>query len=56
MAASAFKEIAMHHAYQPAGLSTPLHLHADYELRFQSLFHQGRAMSFPCDEIGRAHV
>ena len=46
----------MHHAYQPAGLSTPLHLHADYELRFQSLFHQGRAMSFPCDEIGRAHV
>ena len=33
---------------------------ARYELRFQSLFHSGRALSFPCDrqgeEIGRAHV
>ena len=46
----------MHHAYQPAGLSTPLHLHADYELRFQSLFHQGRAMSFPCDAEGHVDL
>jgi hypothetical protein len=23
-----------------------------YELRFQSLFHSGRALSFPCDEGG----
>lgn len=23
-----------------------------YELRFQSLFHSGRARSFPCDERG----
>jgi hypothetical protein len=24
-----------------------------YELRFQSLFHQGRALSFPCDAGGQ---
>jgi hypothetical protein len=23
-----------------------------YELRFQSLFHEGRALAFPCDERG----
>lgn len=26
---------------------------AGYELRFQSLFREGRAMSFPCDDHGR---
>ena len=25
---------------------------ADYELRFESLFNEGRALSFPCDESG----
>ena len=24
-----------------------------YEVRFQSLFHEGRALCFPCDEHGR---
>ncbi|MEO7338340.1 MAG: hypothetical protein ABIV63_17340 [Caldimonas sp.] len=26
---------------------------AAYEIRFQSLFHEGRALSFPCDEQGQ---
>ncbi len=25
---------------------------ARYELRFQSLFHTGRALTFPCDRLG----
>ena len=25
---------------------------ASYEIRFQSLFHEGRALCFPCDEHG----
>ena len=25
---------------------------ARYELRFQSLFHAGRALAFPCDRLG----
>jgi hypothetical protein len=29
---------------------------ARYELRFQSLFHEGRAYSFPCDEAGRVDI
>ncbi|HWH82594.1 MAG TPA: hypothetical protein VNU71_10185 [Burkholderiaceae bacterium] len=28
-------------------------MNAAYEIRFQSLFHEGRALSFPCDEQGR---
>ena len=28
---------------------------ARYELRFQSLFHSGRALSFPCDREGEVH-
>lgn len=28
----------------------------DYELRFQSLFHQGRAMAFPCDAQGHVDL
>jgi hypothetical protein len=27
-----------------------------YELRFQSLFHEGRAYSFPCDEHGSVNI
>jgi len=27
-----------------------------YELRFQSLFHSGRALAFPCDACGRVLV
>jgi hypothetical protein len=29
---------------------------AQYELRFQSLFHEGRAYSFPCDEAGHVDL
>ena len=25
---------------------------SNYEIRFQSLFHEGRALCFPCDENG----
>jgi len=32
----------------------PLTATAGYELRFQSLFHEGRALAFPCD--ARGHV
>ncbi len=28
-------------------------MNAVYEIRFQSLFHEGRALSFPCDEQGQ---
>lgn len=28
---------------------------ARYELRFQSLFHTGRALAFPCDREGEVH-
>jgi hypothetical protein len=28
---------------------------ARYELRFQSLFHSGRALAFPCDSLGTVH-
>ena len=27
-----------------------------FEIRFQSLFHEGRALSFPCDAAGRVHM
>ncbi|MEX8518067.1 MAG: hypothetical protein AB3X44_06100 [Leptothrix sp. (in: b-proteobacteria)] len=27
-----------------------------YEIRFQSLFHAGRGLSFPCDADGRVHI
>jgi hypothetical protein len=29
---------------------------AGFELRFQSLHHQGRALSFPCDDAGRVDI
>jgi len=38
--------------------NAPLHREdspARYELRFQSLFHSGRALSFPCDRLGAVH-
>jgi len=41
----------MHHAYQSQTLS-----HEAFELRFQSLFHQGRAMAFPCDAEGHVDL
>lgn len=28
-------------------------LHTGYEMRFRSLFHEGRALSFPCDARGQ---
>ncbi|MGK2900334.1 MAG: hypothetical protein ACSLE9_16905 [Burkholderiaceae bacterium] len=28
-------------------------MNAAYEIRFQSLFHEGRALCFPCDEQGQ---
>ncbi len=32
------------------------HQRARYELRFQSLFHEGRAFAFPCDATGRVDL
>lgn len=29
---------------------------AGFELRFQSLFSEGRAMSFPCNEVGSVNM
>lgn len=29
---------------------------ASYELRFQSLFHEGRALAFPCDAQGQVDL
>lgn len=29
---------------------------ADYELRFESLFNEGRALSFPCDQSGQVDM
>nr|WP_297357233.1 hypothetical protein [uncultured Caldimonas sp.] len=34
----------------------PLKESPRFELRFQSLFHQGRALAFPCDEEGHVHL
>ena len=31
-------------------------LQAAFELRFQSLFHEGRGFAFPCDERGRVDL
>jgi hypothetical protein len=32
--------------------AAPLHTDSGFELRFQSLFHEGRALAFPCDASG----
>ena len=29
---------------------------ARYELRFQSLFNEGRGLSFPCDAVGQVNI
>jgi hypothetical protein len=29
---------------------------SSYEIRFQSLFHEGRALCFPCDEHGEVSM
>jgi hypothetical protein len=34
----------------------PMPLHAGYELRFQSLFDEGRAYAFPCDAAGHVDM
>jgi hypothetical protein len=34
----------------------PLSPSAAYELRFQSLFNEGRALTFPCDAKGRVEL
>lgn len=31
-------------------------MNASYEIRFQSLFHEGRALCFPCDSQGRVEL
>jgi hypothetical protein len=31
-------------------------VHADFELRFHSLFHEGRALAFPCDAQGQVDM
>jgi hypothetical protein len=43
------KEPAMH--THPASHADP-----GYEIRFQSLFHEGRAMSFPCNALGHVNL
>lgn len=37
-------------------ISTASHVEAAYELRFESLFHSGRALTFPCDARGQVHM
>lgn len=37
-------------------IEIPAAVQAAFELRFQSLFHQGRAMAFPCDEGGHVDL
>ena len=34
----------------------PLEAPVAYELRFQSLFHEGRALAFPCDQGGHVDM
>jgi hypothetical protein len=43
---------------EPIMNTRPMPLHADtqYELRFQSLFTEGRALAFPCDSGGHVHL
>lgn len=36
--------------------SMPLTVIGDYELRFQSLFNEGRALAFPCDAEGHVDM
>jgi hypothetical protein len=43
---------------EPTMNTTPMPMDgpADYELRFQSLFHEGRALAFPCDAAGHVNM
>jgi len=40
---------------QPAPLTTTV-ANTGFELRFESLFHPGRALAFPCDARGRVEL
>jgi hypothetical protein len=42
-----------HSSHRPLSLSAA---RAHYELRFQSLFHEGRGYAFPCDAAGRVDL
>jgi len=37
-------------------MNTATHEQAGYELRFQSLFHEGRGLAFPCDARGQVDI
>jgi hypothetical protein len=43
------------HALHAAPVHTPLAV-PPFELRFESLFHSGRALSFPCDARGQVEL
>jgi hypothetical protein len=36
--------------------TNPMHRNASFELRFQSLFNEGRGLAFPCDAQGRVDM
>ena len=36
--------------------TSPVQAAASYVIRFQSLFHEGRALAFPCDREGRVDL
>lgn len=37
-------------------VTCPLASHGDFELRFQSLFNEGRGLAFPCDAQGHVDM
>ena len=37
-------------------MNLPVEHACRFQLRFESLFHAGRAMAFPCDERGRVEL
>jgi hypothetical protein len=37
-------------------ITTPSHRSSAFELRFASLFNEGRALAFPCDGAGRVDL
>jgi hypothetical protein len=46
----------MHVDISPVAALTPPISLARWELRFESLFHPGRALVFPCDASGRVEL
>ena len=40
----------------PAKLAVTTSLDLNYEIRFQSLFNEGRALTFPCDAAGHVEM